>query len=101
MKSNFTASFSLKVFYDAKKALTEIYKARLLSKAQYESFFSFFENLRALRDQHQREEWASNRIKCFHVKYIQTSATLQQLVNEGSTMEERIAVVNVEIQRLE
>ncbi|KAM1750646.1 hypothetical protein ACFX11_008861 [Malus domestica] len=65
MKRDFTASFSLKILHDAEKALTELYNAHLLSKAQYESFLGFFENLRALRDQHEKAEWASNRVKCF------------------------------------
>ncbi|KAB2595725.1 TMV resistance protein N-like [Pyrus ussuriensis x Pyrus communis] len=45
MKRDFTASFSLKILHDAEKALTELYKVQLLSKAQYESFLNFFENL--------------------------------------------------------
>ncbi|KAM2237454.1 hypothetical protein ACFX1S_012801 [Malus domestica] len=50
MRRDFTAFLSLKAFHDAEKALTELYKAQLMSKAQYESFLNFFENLRALRD---------------------------------------------------
>lgn len=50
MKNDFTASFSLKELQEAEKALTELCKAQQMSKVQYESFISFFENLRALRD---------------------------------------------------
>ncbi|KAB2612494.1 hypothetical protein D8674_034810 [Pyrus ussuriensis x Pyrus communis] len=101
MKRDFNASFSLKILHDAEKALTELYNAQLLSKAQYESFLSFFENLQALRDQYQKAERAFNRVKCFQEKHTKTSATLQQLVEEGSVMEDRIAVVDAKIQRLE
>ena len=65
VKRDFTSSFSLKILCDPEKALIELYKAQLLSKAQYESFLSFFENLQALRDQHHKAEWAFNRVKCF------------------------------------
>ncbi|KAB2631169.1 hypothetical protein D8674_008688 [Pyrus ussuriensis x Pyrus communis] len=88
MKGDFTSSFSLKTLND-------------LEKAQYKSFLSFFENLRALRDQHQKAERVSNRVKCFQEKHVKSTAALQQLVEEGSVMEERIAVVDSEIQRLE
>ncbi|KAB2615268.1 hypothetical protein D8674_021856 [Pyrus ussuriensis x Pyrus communis] len=64
MKRDFTASFSLKILHDAKKA-------------QYKSFLSFFEKLWALRDHHQKVEWVSNRVKCFQEKHTKTSATLQ------------------------
>lgn len=82
MKKDFTAFFSLNVLYDAEKALTELYKAQSLSKAQYEFFLNFFENLRALRDQHQKAEWVSNRVKCYQEKRVKSSVTLQQLVEE-------------------
>lgn len=89
MKKDLSASFSLKVFYDAEKALTELYKSQSLSKVQYESFLNFFENLWAWRDQHQKAKRASNRVK--------SSATLQQLVEKGLVMEDRIALVDSEI----
>ncbi|KAM1179963.1 hypothetical protein ACFX2G_019474 [Malus domestica] len=82
MKKDFSASFSLKVLHDAEKALTEIYKAQSLSKAQYESFLNFVENLQALKDQHQKAKRASNRVKCYQEKHMKSSATLQQLVEE-------------------
>ena len=97
MKKDFTAAFILNILYDTKKALTELYKAQLLSKAQYESFMSFFENFWALRDQHHKAERASNRVKCFHEKYVKNTATFRQLVEEGSMMEVRIAVGDSEI----
>ncbi|KAM1281985.1 hypothetical protein TB2_022233 [Malus domestica] len=53
MKNDFTASFSLKVLHDAKKALTKLYKAQSL---QHEFFLNFFKNLRALRDQHKKKQ---------------------------------------------
>ncbi|KAB2603291.1 TMV resistance protein N-like [Pyrus ussuriensis x Pyrus communis] len=55
MKRDFTVSFSLKVLHDAEKALIELFKAQLL----------FFENPRTLRDQHQKVEQTSNKVKCF------------------------------------
>ncbi|KAM1432595.1 hypothetical protein EV1_014570 [Malus domestica] len=101
MKRDFTASFSLKILYDVENALIELYKAQLLSNAQYESFMSFFENLRASRDQHHKAERASNRVKCFQEKHVKNIATLRQLVEEGSVIEEKIALVDSEIQLLE
>ncbi|KAM1179717.1 hypothetical protein ACFX2J_018711 [Malus domestica] len=97
MKRDFTTSFSFKILYEAKKALIEIYKAQLLSNDQYESFMSLFKNLQALRDQHHKVERASNRVKCFQEKHVKNTATLRQLVEEGSMMDERIAVVDYEI----
>ena len=84
-----------------RRLLLSFTKAQLLSKAQYESFMCFFENLWALRDQHHKAERASNRVKCFQEKHVKNTATLRQLVEEGSVMEERIAVVDSEIQNLE
>lgn len=101
MKRDFTASLSLKIVHDVEKVLTELYKAQLLTKAQYKSFLNFFENLRALWEQHQKAEQTSNRVKCFQEKHTKTSTTLQQLVEEWSVMEGRIAVVDFKIQRLE
>lgn len=43
---DFSASFSLNALQDAKKALTELYQFKKMTMVQYESFFSFFENLR-------------------------------------------------------
>ncbi|KAB2615436.1 TMV resistance protein N-like [Pyrus ussuriensis x Pyrus communis] len=77
VKRDFTASFSPKTLYDAEKALIELFKAQLLSKAQYKSFLNFFENLWALRDQHHKAERASNRVKCFQEKHVKSTATLQ------------------------
>lgn len=94
------ASFSLKALQDAEKALTELYKAQRISKAQFESFLNFFENLRALRDQHQKVESQSNIVKCYKEKHSRTSSSLQQLVEKGSTMEARIVEVTSEIQKL-
>ncbi|KAB2600539.1 hypothetical protein D8674_040515 [Pyrus ussuriensis x Pyrus communis] len=82
MRRDFTASFNLKVLHDAKMALTELYKAQSLSKAQYEYFLNFFENMRALKDQYQKAEWASNRVKCYQEKH------------KGLAMEDKIAVVD-------
>ncbi|KAM1075013.1 hypothetical protein ACFX2B_019682 [Malus domestica] len=70
-------------------------------KVQYESFISFFENLRALRDQHLKVERQANRVRCYKKKHTRTSITLQQLVDEGSAMDDRIMVVAIEIQKLE
>ncbi|KAB2599039.1 hypothetical protein D8674_041197 [Pyrus ussuriensis x Pyrus communis] len=52
LRKDFSASFSLKALYDVKKAIIELHKADQLSKVQYESFLSYFENLRTLMDQH-------------------------------------------------
>lgn len=82
MKRDFMVSFSLKILYDANKTLIELYRAQLLSKAQYESFMSFFKNLWALRDQHYKAERASNRVKCFQEKHVRNTTTLRQLVEE-------------------
>ncbi|KAB2622608.1 TMV resistance protein N-like [Pyrus ussuriensis x Pyrus communis] len=61
--------FSLKALQDVEKALTELYQAEQMSKVQFKAFISFFENLRALRDQHQRVERKSNRVKCYQDKH--------------------------------
>ncbi|KAM1094619.1 hypothetical protein FF1_009605 [Malus domestica] len=71
-----------------------------MSKVQYESFLSFFENIKALRDQHQRAERQSNRVECYKEKYIRTSTSLQKLVDEGLAIEDRIMVVLAEIEKL-
>lgn len=98
---DFIASFSLKALQDVEKALNELYKAQQISKVHYESFLFFFENLKALNDQHQWAERQSNRIKCYKEKHARTSASLQQLVEEGSAMEDRNMVVVSETQKLE
>ncbi|KAM2843641.1 hypothetical protein COP1_026331 [Malus domestica] len=72
-----------------------------MSKAQFDSFLNFFENLWAMRDQHQRAERASNKVKCYKEKHTWTLATLQQLVEKGSAMEDRIVVIESKIQKLE
>ncbi|KAB2618375.1 TMV resistance protein N-like [Pyrus ussuriensis x Pyrus communis] len=61
---------SLKGLQDVEKALTKLHQAQQLSKVQYESFLNFFDNLRALRDQHQQVERGSNRLKCYEEKHI-------------------------------
>ena len=100
-KKDFTASFNLKALFDAEKAVTDLHQAQFLSKAQYQSFLNFFENLQALREQYQKAERSSNRLRCFQEKHAKSTATLQQLVAEGTVMEERISVVDSEIQRLD
>ncbi|KAM1207841.1 hypothetical protein ACFX2J_013571 [Malus domestica] len=101
MQRDFSAFFSLKALQDAEIALTKLYQAQQMTKVQYESFVSFFENLRALRDQHVKAERQANMVRCYKEKHIRTSITLQQLVDEGSSMEDRIIVVVAEIQKLE
>lgn len=68
-----------------------------MTKVQYESFIFFFENLRALRDQHLKAERQANKVRCYKEKHIRISTTLQQLAEEGSTMEDGIMVVVDEI----
>lgn len=92
---------SLKVLHYAEKALGKLHQARLLTQIQHKSFLSFFENLRALREQHQEAERSTNRVKCYQEKHVKSTNVLQHLVEEGSGMEARIAVVDYEIQRLE
>ncbi|KAB2602835.1 TMV resistance protein N-like [Pyrus ussuriensis x Pyrus communis] len=89
------------IFKDWTKRDFTVSFTQLMSKAQYESFFNFFENLRALRDQHHKAKWASNKVKCFQEKHVKNTATLRQLVEERSVLEERITVVDSEIQCLE
>ncbi|KAM1184197.1 hypothetical protein TB1_013028 [Malus domestica] len=101
MQMDFSASFSLKALQAAERALTELYQAQQMTKVQYESFISFFKNLRALRDQHLKAERQANKVRCYKEKHTWTSTTLQQLVEEGSTMKDRIIVVAAEIQKLE
>ncbi|XP_018502252.1 uncharacterized protein LOC108867029 [Pyrus x bretschneideri] len=101
MQRDFSAFFSLKALQDAEIALTKLYQAHQMTKVQYESFLSFFENLRALRDQHLKAERQAKRVRCYKEKHTRTSTTLQQLVEEGSSMEDRIIVVVAEIQELE
>ncbi|KAM2774406.1 hypothetical protein COP1_019302 [Malus domestica] len=76
MQRDFTAFFSLKAHQEAKKALSELYKAQQMSKVQYESFLSFFENLKALRDQHLLAERQANRVKFYKKKHSITSTSL-------------------------
>ncbi|KAB2625602.1 hypothetical protein D8674_017262 [Pyrus ussuriensis x Pyrus communis] len=82
-------SSSLKTLQDAERALTDLYQTQQMTKEQYVSFISFFENLKTLRDQHLKKN------------HSRTSTTLHQLVEEGSTMKDRIMVVAAEIQKLE
>ncbi|KAM2863305.1 hypothetical protein FF1_022097 [Malus domestica] len=72
-----------------------------MTKVQYESFFSFFENLKALRDQHLRAKRQANWVRCYKDKHARTSTNLQQLVEERSGIEDMIVVVAREIQKLE
>lgn len=101
MQRDFSALFSLKAFHDVEKAVIDFFKADRLSKAQRDSFLSYFENLRALRDQHERAERQANWVRCFQEKETSTSTQIQQLLDEGSKTEERIGVVTAEIQKLE
>ena len=101
MQRDFSAFFSLKALQDVEKALTDLYQAQQMTKVQYESFISFFENLKALRDQHVKAERQASKVRCYKEKHTRTSTTLQQLVEEGSAMENRIMVVATEIQKLE
>lgn len=93
--------FSLKALQDIKNALIALYQAQQMTKVQYESFISFFGNLKALRDQHLKAERQANRVRCYKEKHSQTSTNLQQLVVKGSAIEDLIMVVVVEIQKLE
>lgn len=47
-----------------------------MSKVQYESFFSLFENLGALRDQHLQAEMQANKVKFYKKKHSITSTSL-------------------------
>ncbi|XP_050146329.1 uncharacterized protein LOC126621788 isoform X2 [Malus sylvestris] len=100
-RKDFSASFSLKALHDLKKVTSEFFKADQLSKTQHDSFFSFFENLRVLRDQYKRAERQANRVRCFQEKELSTSAQVDKLMNDGSLTKERIGVVTAEIQKLE
>ncbi|KAM1378045.1 hypothetical protein ACFX2F_039559 [Malus domestica] len=79
----------------------ELFKASQLSKTQHDSFLSFFENLKAIRDQHQRAERQANRVRCFQEKESSTSAQVERLMDEGLLTKEKIGVVTSEIQKLE
>ncbi|XP_050142197.1 uncharacterized protein LOC126618149 [Malus sylvestris] len=67
-RKDFTALFSLKALCDLEKVTTESFKTGRLSKPQHDSFLSFFENLRALREQYQRADRQANRARCFMEK---------------------------------
>ncbi|KAB2625706.1 hypothetical protein D8674_017366 [Pyrus ussuriensis x Pyrus communis] len=94
-------SSSLKTLQDVERALTDLYQTQQMTKVQYVSFISFFENLKTLRDQHLKVERQANRVGCYKKNHTRTSTTLHQLVEEGSAMEDRIMVVAAEIQKLE
>ncbi|KAM1980108.1 hypothetical protein FF1_037425 [Malus domestica] len=100
-RKDFSASFSLKHLHDLEKVTSELFKAGQLSKTQHDSFFSFFENLRALRDQYKRVERQANHVRCFQENESSTSAQVDKLMNDGSLTKERIVVVTAEIQKLE
>ncbi|KAM1421468.1 hypothetical protein ACFX2I_003724 [Malus domestica] len=91
----------LKALCDLEKVTNELFKAGQLSKTQHDSFLSFFENLRALRDQHKRAERQANRVRCFQEKESSTSAQVERLMYDGSLTKERIGVVTSEIRKLE
>ncbi|TQE14359.1 hypothetical protein C1H46_000278 [Malus baccata] len=100
-KKEFTASFSLKVLCDLEKVITEFFKTGRLSKPQHDSFLSFFENLRALREQYQRADRQANRAKCFMEKESNSSTQVNRLMEESMQTKERVKVVSSEIQKLE
>ncbi|KAM2531521.1 hypothetical protein PS1_000239 [Malus domestica] len=100
-KKDFTASFSLKALCDFEKIITESFKAGRLSKPQHDSFLSFFENLRALREQYQRVDRQANRAKGFMEKESSTSAQVDRLMEESLQTIERVRVVTSKIQQLE
>nr|XP_028964104.1 uncharacterized protein LOC114826993 isoform X2 [Malus domestica] len=100
-KKDFTASFNLKALCDFEKIITESFKAGRLSKPQHDSFLSFFENLRALREQYQRADRQANRAKCFMEKESSTSAQVDRLMEESLQTKERVRVVTSKIQQLE
>ncbi|XP_050133239.1 uncharacterized protein LOC126609352 [Malus sylvestris] len=100
-KKEFTASFSLKALCDLERVITEFFKNDRLSKPQYDSFLSFFENLRALREQHQRADRLANRAKCFIERESSSSTQVSRLMEESMQTKERIEVVSSEIQKLE
>ncbi|KAM2538518.1 hypothetical protein TB2_023955 [Malus domestica] len=97
----FTASFSLKALCDLEKVITEFFKAGRLSRLQHDSFLSFFENLRALREQYQRADRQANRAKCFMEKESNSSTQVNRLMEESMQTKERVKVVSSEIQKLE
>ncbi|KAB2617162.1 hypothetical protein D8674_013031 [Pyrus ussuriensis x Pyrus communis] len=70
--------FDLKALQDVEKALTDL----------YQSFISFFKNLKVLRDQHLKAKRQANRVKCYKEKHIKTSTTLQQQVEKGLAMKD-------------
>ncbi|XP_050141119.1 uncharacterized protein LOC126617104 [Malus sylvestris] len=100
-KKEFTASFSLKALCDLERVITEFLKNDRLSKPQYDSFLSFFENLRAFREQHQRADRLANRAKCFIERESSSSTQVSRLMEESMQTKERIEVVSSEIQKLE
>ncbi|XP_070674746.1 uncharacterized protein [Malus domestica] len=100
-KKEFTASFSLKALCDLEKVITEFFKTGRLSKPQHDSFLSFFENLRALREQYQRADRQANRAKCFMEKESNSSTQVNRLMGESMQTKERVKVISSEIQQLE
>ncbi|KAM2011899.1 hypothetical protein ACFX1T_023816 [Malus domestica] len=83
-RKDFSVSFSLKALYDLEKVTSELFKVGQLSKTQHDSFLSFFENLRVIRDQHKRAERQANHVRCFQEKESSTSAQVDKLMNDGS-----------------
>ncbi|KAM1307466.1 hypothetical protein ACFX2H_009713 [Malus domestica] len=100
-KKEFTASFSLKALCDLEKVITEFFKTGRLSKPQHDSFLSFFENLRAMREQYQRADRQANRAKCFMEKESNSSTQVNRLMGESMQTKERVKVISSEIQKLE
>ncbi|KAM2066607.1 hypothetical protein ACFX1T_043061 [Malus domestica] len=100
-KKEFTASFSLKALCDLEKVITEFFKTGRLSRPQHDSFLSFFENLRALREQYQRADRQANRAKCFMEKESNSSTQVNRLMEESMQTKEMVKMVSSEIQKLE
>ncbi|KAM1636509.1 hypothetical protein ACFX14_014457 [Malus domestica] len=100
-RKDFTSSFSLRALCDLEKIITESFKTGRLSKSQHDSFLSFFENLRALREQYQRADRQANRAKCFMEKESSTSAQIDWRMAESLQTKERVRVVTSKIQELE
>ncbi|KAM1977743.1 hypothetical protein FF1_014284 [Malus domestica] len=100
-RKDFTASFSLKALCDFERIITESFKTGRLSKSQHDFFLSFFENLRALREQYQRADRQANRAKCFMEKESSTSAQVDRWMEESLQTKEMVRVVTSKIQQLE
>ncbi|XP_050125767.1 uncharacterized protein LOC126603047 [Malus sylvestris] len=100
-RKDFNALFSLKTLCDLEKVTIESFKTGRLSKPQHDAFLSFFENLRALREQYQIADRQANRARCFMEKESSISAQVDRLMDESLRTKERVKVVTSEIQKLE